>query len=178
MALGREVVQAFRPTMSPDLSTRRHVSYARGYLGLEMLREAAGELDAIPRSEQSRPEVLSVRVDLHMAARQWPRVIDAGRRLAESYPENEHAWIGWAYALREVSRIDEARTVLLEAEAHHGRTSAVLHYNLACYDALLGDLKSARARFAKACRMDKRFKDEGRLDPDLKALWATGPGPG
>jgi len=162
--------------MSPDLSTRRHVSYARGYLGLEMLRAAARELAAIPPAERTRPEVLSARVDLHMAARQWTRVIAAGRRLAQAYPENEHAWIGWAYALREVNRVEEARTVLLAAEAHHGRTSAVLHYNLACYDALLGELKSARARFAKACRMDQRFKDEGRQDPDLQALWSAGSG--
>lgn len=163
--------------MSDNLSTRRHVSYARGYVGLEMLRHAATELDAIAPADQSLPEVLGVRVDLHMAARQWEKVVDVGRRLAEAYPETEHAWIGWAYALRELNRIAEARAVLLEAEAHHGRTSAVLHYNLACYDALLGSLKSARARFAKACRMEKRFKEEGRNDPDLKALWGSGAGP-
>lgn len=164
--------------MSDNLSTRRHVSYARGYVGLEMLRQAEDELDAVAPADQSLPEVLGVRVDLHMAARQWEKVVDVGRRLAEAYPETEHAWIGWAYALRELNRIEEARAVLLEAEAHHGRTSAVLHYNLACYDALLGALKSARARFAKACRMEKRFKEEGRHDPDLKALWASGGGPG
>lgn len=163
--------------MSDDHSTRRRVRYARGYLGLDMLREARAELAAIPRPAQTQPEVLSVRVDFHMAAREWDAVIEVARRLAEGYPENEHAWIGWAYALREVNRIEEARAVLLEAEAHHGRTSAVLHYNLACYDALLGALKSARARFAKACRMEKRFKEEGRLDPDLRALWPSDAGP-
>lgn len=156
---------------NPDLSTRRHVRYARGYLGLDMLREAARELKAIPVAARSEPEVMGLQVDLHMAERDWPRVVDAGRRLAEAHPETEHAWIGWAYALRELNRIEEARSVLLAAEEHHGRSSAVLHYNLACYDALLGSLRSARTRFAKACRMDKRFKDEGRLDPDLKALW-------
>lgn len=163
--------------MSDDLSTRRRVRYARGYLGLDMLREARAELEAIPRSGQAHPEVLAVRVDFHMAAREWETVIEVARRLAERYPENEHAWIGWAYALREVNRIEEARSVLLEAEAHHGGTSAVLHYNLACYDALLGALKSARARFAKACRMEKRFKEEGRRDPDLRALWPADASP-
>jgi tetratricopeptide (TPR) repeat protein len=163
--------------MSLDLSTRRHVRYARGYLGLDLLREADAELDAVPPAAQSLPEVLSVRVDLDMAAKRWDRVVEFGRRLAEAHPETEHAWIGWAYALRELNRIEEARSVLLEAEAHHGRTSAVLHYNLACYDALLGALKSARARFAKACRMETHFEDEGRRDPDLRALWASGSDP-
>ena len=162
--------------MSDDLSTRRRVRYAQGYLGLDMLREARAELDAIPRSDQSHSDVLAMRVDLHLAAREWEVVIEIARGLVDRYPENEHAWIGWAYALREVNRIEEARSVLLEAEAQHGRTSAVLHYNLACYDALLGALKSARTRLAKACRMEKRFEEECRLDPDLRALWTSGSG--
>lgn len=162
--------------MSDDLSTRRRVRYARGYMGLDMLGEARAELDAVAPSDQSHSEVLAMRVELHLAAREWDAVVEVAQRLAARYPENEHAWIGWAYALRELNRIEEARSVLLEAETHHGRTSAVLHYNLACYEALLGALKSARTRLAKACRMEKRFEEECRLDPDLRALWASGSG--
>lgn len=155
-------------------STRRRISHARGYLGLEMLRQAGAELAAIPAEDQELPDVLAVRIDLHLATREWEPAVAAGRRLAETYPENEHAWIGWAYALRELNRVEEARAVLLEAEPRHGRESAVLHYNLACYDALLGDVASARERLAHACRLDKRFKVESRRDPDLAALWRDG----
>jgi hypothetical protein len=156
--------------MNGDVSTRRHVRYAQGYIGLGMLKNAAVELELIGAVDQLRPDVLAVRVDLHMEAKQWEKLVDVAGRLARAHPEIEHAWIGWAYALRELDRVTEARAVLLDGESHHGQTSAVLHYNLACYDSLLGAMASARARLATACRMDERFESEGRQDPDLKAL--------
>jgi predicted Zn-dependent protease len=150
--------------------TRRHVRHALGYIGLEMFPAAEAELDAVPAAEQSLPVVRSVRVDLCMAAKQWPAAVREGSELTRDHPECENAWIGWAYALRELQCVSEARQVLLAAEKHHGGTSAVLHYNLACYDSLLGDIASARRRLATACRMDKAFKAASEDDPDLAAL--------
>jgi hypothetical protein len=48
--------------------------------------------------------------------------------------------------------------------------SAELHYNLACYACLLGDMKEARQRLEIACKMDDHFKASA-LDEDLRALW-------
>ncbi len=157
----------------PTALTRRRVRYARGYLELGLVREAATEVEAVDAAEQDDREVLGVRVDLHLAAREWEPAVQYGRRLAEAYPEAEHAWIGWAYALRELNRVAEARAVLLAAEVRHGGQSAVLHYNLACYEALLGDLARARERLAEACRMEPRFQAESRQDPDLRPLFAA-----
>ena len=156
--------------MSVSLLTRRQVRHALGYIGLGMYREAAAELDAVVAAEKPLPEVRSVRLDLCMAAKQWADAVKVGSALAGDHPACENAWIGWAYALRELQRVPEARDILLEAEKHHGGKSAVLHYNLACYDSLLGELASARARLATACRMDQRFKVESEDDPDLQAL--------
>jgi len=149
---------------------RRRVSYALGYIGLGMFAEAELELEALDPADQELPEVASVRVDLHLAARQWRAAIAVASNLAWRHPECESSWIGWAYALRELNQVEEARVVLLSAEVHHGKVSAVLHYNLACYDALLGSLESARQRLARACKLDARFKEAARDDPDLKAL--------
>ena len=152
--------------------TKRRVQYALGYIGLGMMAEAEAELDAIVAEDRARAEVKSVRVDLHMAARQWRKVVIVASELARSRPETENAWIGWAYALRELNRIEEAKAVLLQAEPLHAESSAVLHYNLACYDALLGELDSARKRLARACKMDGQFKVAAQDDPDLEALRA------
>ena len=154
----------------PSLSTLRRLQHARGYLGLGMLGAAATELEAILPADRGHPEVQLVRLALLMEEKRWEQLADAGGRLAQSHPEIEDAWIGWAYALRELNRVVEARAVLIDAESFHGRTSAVLHYNLACYECLLGSMPSARARLARACRMDKRFAAEGRKDPDLKTM--------
>jgi len=96
--------------------------------------------------------------------------VAVARELVQQDPKSLKGWIHWAYALRELDRISEAKAVLLEAEPHHWERCALLHYNLACYHSLLGELDAARARLRKACRMDAHWKDQARTDPDLKAL--------
>jgi predicted Zn-dependent protease len=150
------------------------LDYTLGYLGLAMFAAARAELDGIAEVEQSRPAVRSLRVDYHLAVKQWKKAVTVGREFAQEHPDVEQAWIGWAYALRELGKIEEARATLLQAETHHGKTSAVLHYNLACYDSLLGSLASAKSRLARACRMDGQFKAAANDDPDLVALRESG----
>ena len=154
--------------------THRRVQHALGYIGLEMWTEARAELGAIVATERELPWVRSAWVDYHMARRQWREVVQLAAPLAQEHPWVENAWIGWAYALRELQRIAEARGVLLQAETHHGEASAVLHYNLACYDSLLGDFASSRERLKRALRMDPHFQAAAQSDPDLAALRATG----
>jgi Flp pilus assembly protein TadD len=151
--------------------TPRHLRYAAGYLELEMTTEASAELEAIAFPDQLAPPVLAVRIELHMAGKEWEKVASIGAQLARIKPAEERAWISWAYALRELQQVGEARAVLLEAEALHGKTSAVLHYNLACYYCLLGDVDTARKRLAQACAMEPGFTEGARTDPDLQRLF-------
>lgn len=151
------------------ISTRRRVEYARGYLELGLLAEAAAELDAISPPENDSVDVLSARVDLHMETKEWDRVIDAARVVCERKPARERAWIAWAYALRELQRIVEARDVLLRAEKLHGRCG-VLHYNLACYFCLLGDLTEADRRLKMAGALDDVWLQSALQDPDLREM--------
>jgi hypothetical protein len=167
-------MSATPPGFEGSRVTQRRVQHALGYTGLEMWRAALAELGAIAAEERELPLVRAARVDYHMARRQWREVVRRAAPLAREHPWVESAWIGWAYALRELQRIAEARAVLLQAEAHHGDASAVLHYNLACYDSLLGDLASSRRRLKRACRMDPHFQHAAQADPDLVALRATG----
>lgn len=137
---------------------------------LGMLAAAASELAKIPRDDDENREVLEARLDLATQRRSWKTAVKWGERLATRYPELESGWIGWAYALRELQEVEEAKAVLIEAEPRHGKKSALLHFNLACYYALLGDVATARERLAHACRLDVRFKDEALTDPDLVSL--------
>jgi tetratricopeptide (TPR) repeat protein len=135
------------------ISTRRHLEYASGFIELGMFAEAAGELAAIPAADRNSPEVLSVQADFHMQAKQWEELITTARAYAQAAPEADKGWIYWAYALRELGRVTEAQTVLLEAEPRHGATCAVLHYNLACYACLLGDKPEAKRRLTLAFKL-------------------------
>lgn len=152
-------------------TTPRHIRYARGYIELGLLNEAADELEAIPFAERFVPEVLAVRGELHMAAKHWELLIGVAKELTKRAPDLEQGWIYWAFALRELQRVAEAKAVLLEAEPRHGKTSATLHYNLACYHALLGELPEARARLETAFQLHPDFKSAAREDRDLESLW-------
>ena len=45
----------------------------------------------------------------------------------------------------------------------------VIYYDLACCEAVLGNLDAAR-RWLEACKLDTGFRDNARVDPDLAAL--------
>jgi Flp pilus assembly protein TadD len=115
--------------------------------------------------------VLRVRVDFYMEAKKWDQVVAVAKSVCATTPKDEGAWIAWAYALREMQQVSEAREVLLKAEPLNGESCSVLHYNLACYYCLLNDLKEARRRFSLACKMDNQWKAAALEDEDLKALW-------
>ena len=102
--------------MKVSRETKRRAEYALGYIGLGMFPAAAAELDGIAAEEQLRPLVRSVRLDWHIAQKQWKRAVAVGGERARAHPGMENAWIGWAYALRELDRVDEARAVLVDRE--------------------------------------------------------------
>ena len=120
-------------------TTARRLRYATGYIGLGMFNEASDELEAIEGEDRLFDEVLVLRSELYMQAKNWDLLIAVARELARSSSKCAKHRIEWAYALRELNRVAEAKAVLLEAEPLHGKKCALLHYNLACYHCLLGD---------------------------------------
>lgn len=150
--------------------TERRLRYASGYTELRMFAEAVREIEGVAPEDRFTPEVLTVQVNCCIEAKEWEAAVRIGRSLVTTAPERETGWISCAYALRELGRIAEARDLLLEAEPRHGASSAVLHYNLACYYSLLGELATARERLSRAFEMEPKFKTESRTDRDLEAI--------
>ena len=157
------------------IPTSRRLEHAAGYLALGLVNQASDELEAIEGMDRLSAEVMSARVDLYVTAKQWDLLLAVSRELARLRPEDEHGWIHWAYALREMNRVAEAKVVLLEAEPMHGKTCAALHHNLACYACLLGDNEEAKRRVMEACRLGGEWQKTAREDPDLKGLWDEPP---
>lgn len=154
-----------------SIPTSRHLEYARGYIDLGMVNDASDELEAIEGDDRLSPDVLRVRIDLYFEAKQWDMVVAVAKPVCEAMPQDSDAWINYAFALRELQRITEARDVLLIAEPLHGTSCAVLHYNLACYYCLLGDMPEAKRRLSVACKAADTWKTAALDDPDLKAMW-------
>jgi len=156
--------------MEPSIPASRRREYARGYLALGLTGLAAAELRALGDADLDDPETRSVLIDLEMERKSWPLVIDLARDYCERRPREEKGWISWAYALRELQRVAEARDVLLRAEPLHGKVSPLLHYNLACYFCVLGDHGEARRRLDSAIGMDSDYAELAKDDPDLADL--------
>ena len=152
------------------IPTQRRLEYASGYLALGMAREAAAELRAIEPADASSTDVLLLWIALFHETKQWSRLATVAKKAARLNPTADQGWISWAYALRELERVEEAQAVLREAEPQLAESCAVLHYNLACYACLLGDKAEARRRLAQAIELDADYRESARTDPDFTAM--------
>ena len=152
------------------IPTHRRLEYASGYIALGMHKDAATELALIEGEAARSAEALRGWMHLHHETRNWTSLIEVATALTDIAPTEEQGWISWAYALRELKRVREAQLVLQRAEPLHGKASAVLHYNLACYACLLGERDEAKRRLARAFKMDPEFRQSAPDDPDLEAM--------
>lgn len=151
------------------IRTSTRLQYANGYLDLGMVKEAEEELAAINAEDKDDLDVLRMLNRLHLIGGNWYQLEVVAETLAERRPEDPFGWVNWAYALRELDRNAEAKDVALEALTLHPK-EAVIWYNLACYCALLGELKDAASYLREAILIDNSFEEEANTDPDLAVL--------
>lgn len=151
----------------------KHLSYALGYLQLNLIAAAREELEALPPQFLASPPALAVRLEVAMADENWDEVIALAPELVGHDASEERPWIAWAYALRERERIPEAQETLLAGDRLIADPSPLVAYNLACYACLLGDLPEARRLLAEVFARDKSWRDIARDDPDLAPIFAS-----
>ncbi len=159
--------QFFRTAVIPP---EKHLAYAFGYLELGLPAEARTELSSLSPEFLATAPALSVRIEIAMAQSAWGEVIALAPELIGHDSALERPWVAWAYALRELERIGEAQETLLAGSRLIARPSLLVHYNLACYACLLGDLDEARRLLAAIYARDKSWRETARADPDLAAL--------
>jgi Tfp pilus assembly protein PilF len=155
------------------MNLRWHISHARGYLELGMLKEAEAELAAIAPEEAARKEVAALRIGLLHEKRDWRALRRLAGGLVRTQPEEPGWWVSYAFATRRVASIEKARAILLKAEVRFPR-EAMVQFNLGCYACQLGDLEEAWRRVQRAIELDGAMRGLAREDPDLEPLRATG----
>jgi hypothetical protein len=156
------------------IAPRKRLAYALGYIELSLLREARAELARLSAEERETPEAMAVLVELAMVEDDWRQVIRLAPRVAKVAPAVERPWIAWAYALREVGKVEEARDVLLRGAALIEKPTVLVDYNLACYDCLLGDHDGAKRRLSRVFKREPGWRAQAADDPDLKGMdWAS-----
>lgn len=151
-------------------ATQRGLRAADGYLYLGLAEEALQELDAIHADEQNATAVLLARIRVLLHVKDWPSAETLSSTGARLHPDEGEFTVQHAFALHQMNKGQAAAAALLAAPEWIRRTG-ILHYNLACYQARLGDLTQARECIDAAIQMNAGIKKNARLDPDLQALW-------
>ena len=156
--------------MNTKAKTDRALLAAQGYFELGMLEDAVTELESLPASMGERMEVLQMRLFIHMRGRRWDDALEISRALCRVSPEETLGFIHAAFCLHEMGRTTEAKALLLAGPAAL-LDEATYHYNLGCYDAALGNLEDAQAHLRASFKLDRKFREFAKTDPDLKTVW-------
>jgi len=134
-----------------------------------MTRESLGELNALQDAEQERPEVLQLRLHHLMREKKWTRALMISRKLCRIAPRCCAGFLHAGFCLHELGKTAEARALLLKGPAAL-LNEPIYYYNMGCYDALLGNAKSAQVHLLTSFRMDPTFREIAKRDPDLKSI--------
>jgi predicted Zn-dependent protease len=156
-----------------DIAHQRLFVAAQGYSELGLPDLALAELDLLPLETQESPIGIEARLSVLMQAKQWKTALGLGRILCRVAPDKTAGFIHAAFCLHELGHSREARELLVSGPPAL-KAEPTYHYNLACYEAALGNLDQARAHLKVSFAMDKKLKDYARTDPDLEPLRSLG----
>ena len=147
----------------------RHLTAAAGYLELGMAADASAELDAIEPGRRSDWQVLALRVAVCQETKDWVPMLLLSERLVCMQPDQAQWPLSLAYATRRCQSLEAARKILLGAVDRFPEESTI-RYNLACYEAQLGNLAAARVHLARAIQMHGAHRAMALADADLLPL--------
>ena len=91
------------------------------------------------------------------------------RRAAELEPQNTAHWLALGWCQKRIGRIDLAIAALEEALAADPE-QAIIHYNLACYWALLKNVPLAVEYLARAFDIDPNYRDLVKEERDFDGI--------
>src|SRR5690348_427369 len=134
-----------------------------------MNRESVAELDAIERFDQHRPEGLQLRLHHLMREKKWTRALTVSRKLCRVAPQCTAGFLHAGFCLHELGKTLQAKKLLLKGPVALLR-EPIYYYNMGCYDALLGNSKSAQVHLLTSFKMDPSFRDIAKKDPDLQSV--------
>jgi len=155
---------------APINDVQRPLLAADGYLYFGLADEALEELNAIEARYRNDSPVLRARIRVLLHLKRWAEANELSELGNGIYPEENEFMVQRAFALHQLHKGSDAVRVLLSAPEWIRRTG-ILHYNLACYEAQLGDLGTAKQCIRAAIEINASFKKNARTDPDLQRLW-------
>jgi len=151
------------------MSIDRSLNAAQGYLELGMPAEALAEIETLPQELVSHAEILQLKLVILMQLRSWDEACEICKSLRDRFPQLTVGFVHGAFCLHELGKTREAKNLLLSGPPALLR-EATYHYNLGCYEAVLGNLEEALQYLRTSFAMDQNFRIIAGRDPDLKSI--------
>ena len=155
-----------------DSSSQMTFLAAEGYLELGMLDDARQAYEQLATQTKQSVEGLMLLMEIYRAAGNTPELEAVAEQLCIIDSDNVDRWIDLALVLSEEALLDNARELLLEAVDRFPDT-ALVHFHLARFECILGNLLVAKEHLARSknlcpvCRV-LALTDEA----DLLPIWA------
>ena len=149
--------------------SERALLAAQGYLELGMAEESLAELSTLSQTDIPDPDIIELRLHILMQAKRWAEALSTAEELRRIHPDALPAYIHGAFALHELGRTTEARDLLLKGPEQL-RKDPTFHYNVGCYEAVLGNREAALQSLEQSFALDDTYRDFARQDPDLALL--------
>ena len=145
---------------------------AEGYLELGMLDDAMQAYEQLATPTKQSVEGLTLLMEIHRAAGNTPDLEAVAERLCVIDSDNVDRWIDLALVLSEEALLDNARELLLEAVDRFPDT-ALVHFHLARFECILGNLVVAKEHLARSKKLCPVCRVLALTDEaDLLPIWA------
>jgi len=96
----------------------------------------------------------------------WNEALALCRQLCRKVPNSIFGYISLSLCLHELGKTVEAKNVLLAGPSFL-KDSPLYHYNLACYEAQLGNFEKAKQSLRLSFEMNEGYRELAKTDPDL-----------
>lgn len=134
-----------------------------------LFRRALAELSLLSEADRRDAAAALLEGETLRALGEWEAAIPPLTRAAHATPAHLEAWLGIGWCLKRLDRLDEAIGALAEGLAAFP-DQPVLHYNLACYHSLAGNVPTAIDHLTRAIAIDDRFRDLTGQERDFDAI--------
>jgi tetratricopeptide (TPR) repeat protein len=134
-----------------------------------LLSRALEGLGELPEPTRSMPDAKLLEAEALRAMGRFEDAIAPFELVSREDPPRLEAWLGLGWCYKRLGQLPKAIDVL-EGGLVASPDQPILHYNLACYLSLGGDVQAAIEHLTKAISIDKRFRDLTQIEPDFDPI--------
>jgi tetratricopeptide (TPR) repeat protein len=147
-------------------------------LRVRLAQRALDALAAVTGSAAQRTEILYLTGLAYRTMHRYAEAVPPLKAAADLDPESVPIWLALGWCYKRIDRLDKAIEALEQAMLAN-KQEAIVHYNLACYWSLAGNVDRALQYLAQSFDIDPRYRElvanESDFDPirdlpDFQAL--------